>query len=346
MKPAMRPLLAFALVAIALGYGGCLRFGYSEQKQARDSGSDSGADGGSGPNEGGAGGRGGASGAGAGGDGQGGDGGGGGAGGDPAADGGSHPEDGGATDAGATDASVTDASVTDASVTDADPGDEDGGEDDPDAGASLCPERSDALFCDGFEDPNFDRWSYAVINNGTATRSTTFKRTGEASLRATTGAAMFDNAARYATNELGSLKSGELWMRYYYFLPNSVTINSHISAGVMSEIQEPWAGFSLIVRASRVDLSTMSGPVQGTMTFPRQRWVCVELHVTIDPSAGRFEAYLDGALAVRSGPTNSVPADGYRNAEVGIHYAEAAQGPVEAYVDDVFVGRSRIPCDP
>jgi len=235
---------------------------------------------------------------------------------------------------------------------DDDDDDDDGGDDREDDGGAadggrseFCPERSGAIFCDGFEDPAFARWSYPVITNGTLARSTDRKRTGDASLRATTGAPGLENQARYATNELGALKSGDLWMRYYYFVPGSVVVTSHFSAGVMSELQEPYAGFSLIVRAARVDLSTMAGSVEGTIAFPRDRWVCVELHVKIDPTAGLFEAYLDEELAVRSGAVNSVPAAGFRNAEVGIHYAEETQGPVEAFVDDVVIGRTRMGCD-
>jgi hypothetical protein len=69
------------------------------------------------------------------------------------------------------------------------------------------------------------------------------------------------------------------------------------------------------------------------------------MHVFIDPSVGLYEAYLDGALAVRSMLTNTLPADGFTAAEVGVHYADPGQGPVEVYVDDVVVGTSRIPCD-
>ena len=80
-------------------------------------------------------------------------------------------------------------------------------------------------------------------------------------------------------------------------------------------------------------------------TFPRDRWVCVELHVFIDPIAGVYEAYLDGNVAISSGMMDTTTADGITAAEIGIHYAEAGLVPVEVDVDDVAVARARIPCD-
>jgi hypothetical protein len=215
-----------------------------------------------------------------------------------------------------------------------------------DAGAfNACPERSDALFCDGFEDPAFSRWSYDIKMNGTLSRSTAQHRSGAGSLQATTGAAGTTNVARYGAEPFGHQKSGEIWLRYYYYLPSTTTVSSGFSTGVVAEIEQPYFGFSLIVRATRVDIGQGNTMYQGTLSFPRDHWTCVELHVQIDQSAGFFEAYLDGALAVRSPATNTLPAQGYTSADVGIHYTDTNQGPVEAFVDDVVAARNRVPCD-
>jgi hypothetical protein len=201
------------------------------------------------------------------------------------------------------------------------------------------------IFCDGFEDPTFARWSFKVVSNGTLTQSTTRVRSGAGSLRATTGTASMGNVARYATEAIARQKSGEIWLRYYYYLPSSTQVTSHFSAGVMSEVVPPYFGFSLLVLPTHVEISASGTSYPGTVTFPRDHWTCVELHVQIDPTAGIFEAYLDGALAVRSPATNTLPSDGYTSAEVGIHYADTSQGPVEVYVDDVSVAKTRRPCD-
>ncbi|HKP64729.1 MAG TPA: hypothetical protein VJV78_48665 [Polyangiales bacterium] len=209
----------------------------------------------------------------------------------------------------------------------------------------LCPERPGMLFCDGFEDPSFARWAYTVSHNGSVARSTARKHSGTTALLATTGAAMQGTEARYATDVLAHQKSGDAWMRFYNYVPSSVVVTQHFSIGVMSEMVTPYDGFELRILPSSVDINSSSGIYQGNVPFPRDRWVCVELHVLIDATAGIYEAYLDGSVAVRSPLTNTLPADGFTAAEIGVHYAAKDQGPVEVYVDDVVVGNSRIPCD-
>ena len=177
------------------------------------------------------------------------------------------------------------------------------------------------MFCDGFEDPTFSRWSYTVIMHGSVVRTTTPVRSGAGSLRATTGAAggSTNNAARYGVKAFANQKSGDIWLRYYYYVASSVVVNPYFSSGVVAEIEPPYFGFSLIILPDQVDIGAFSKRYPGTMAFPRDRWTCVELHVKIDASAGVFEAYLDGALAAHSPATNTLPADGYTSADVGIH---------------------------
>jgi hypothetical protein len=121
----------------------------------------------------------------------------------------------------------------------------------------------------------------------------------------------------------------------------------HFSVGTMTEAAMPYDGFEFRILPMSVDINSSSGVFPGMpmKTFPRDRWVCVELHVSIDATDGLFEAYLDGVLAVTSGHVKSLPADGFTAAEVGVKYAGAMQGPVEVYVDDVAVARTRIPCE-
>jgi len=211
--------------------------------------------------------------------------------------------------------------------------------------SQLCPERPGALFCDGFEDADFERWSYTTKHNGTLTRSTDHAHSGATSLRAATGPPDDGTEARWATLALANQKSGDAWLRFYSWVPSTVVVTEHFSIGIMSEAEVPYAGFELRLRPTLVDINASNGVFPGTKTFPRDRWVCVELHVRIDDTAGVYEAYLDQALAVRSPSMNTRPAMGYSAAEVGIHYADPNQGPVEVYTDDVVVGTARIPCD-
>jgi hypothetical protein len=236
------------------------------------------------------------------------------------------PMDGASIDDGSMDAAPTDS-----------------GDDDR---VDLCPERSDALFCDGFETLDFmPKWPYSVTMNGTVDRSTARVRTGSGSLRATTGNAGSTNVAREGTKPFMNQKSGEIWTRTYYYIPSSTMTNSFFSTTVVAEIEPPFFGFALVVFPTQVQIGVGSTMYPGTMAFPHDRWVCLELHVEIDPAVGVFEAYLDSARVVRSPATDTLPTDGYTSLDVGIHYTDTGQGPVEVYVDDVVAGNTRIGCN-
>jgi len=209
-----------------------------------------------------------------------------------------------------------------------------------------CPNDPALLFCDGFETLRIeDSWDSSAVQNGSVTRVTDFKRTGVASLHATTGPSMQGSWARWATEALNKQTSGHVWMRSYNWLPGSAKIMPYFSLGAISENVEPYDGFELRLRPAHVEISATGGVWGSKMVpFPRDRWVCVELHVFIDPAVGFYEVYFDENLVVISELHDTQPADGITAAKVGIHYAAPMQPATEVYVDDVAVGRARIAC--
>lgn len=92
-------------------------------------------------------------------------------------------------------------------------------------------------------------------------------------------------------------------------------------------------------------LITVKGSTFGfTGDLPRDRWVCIELHVAIDP-AGFVELALDGGAAMRTATTDTTVTGGYTQADVGIHYATAAQTPAELWADEVVIDTIPIGCN-
>jgi len=245
-----------------------------------------------------------------------------------------------------------DAGLTDPLDAGSDAGRDAGAADSGVVASQKCLERPGAVFCDSFEepDPDFMLWSYETLTNGTVARSMTRALTGQWSLRSATTQGV-GTQARLATLELEKQMSGDAWMRFYNWVPATVQIQQHFSIGIISEEDPPWHGFELrILPGNVVDLNTSSAlmivdGVTPKVTYTRDAWVCVEMHVFIDPVAGFYEAYLDSVLAVQSPMTDTTTASGYSAAEVGVHYAPTGQGPVELFVDDVVVARSRIGCD-
>jgi hypothetical protein len=242
---------------------------------------------------------------------------------------------------------MMDAAATDAAISDA-------GTDAWVGSGLLCP--PDALFCDGYENADFTKtWEYSVITPtkvSTADQSTTTFHSGVGSLHATTGAAhtgtQTTNAARWGTSKVyNQQKSGDVWARWYYYVPSSTSVTTLFSTGVIAEATSPFFGFSMIIRPSRVDIGQGDNFYPGTVAFPRDRWVCVELHAVVAAApSGVFELYLDGTRQIQATSLNTLPNTGYSSFDLGIHYTDPSQGPVEAYADDVAAGTTRIGCVP
>lgn len=239
------------------------------------------------------------------------------------------------------DADMQDANMQDADMEDAAPDAE------VEAGppSEWCPERNDALLCDDFEDSTLSRWSYEIVEQGTLGHSTVRSHSPSGSLRATTDSSGLTDKARKGSKALGHLKSGEIWLRYWYYLPSTVSVNQMFSTCVVAEVEAPYFGFSLAVLPTRVDLRSGSDNWQGTMAFPRNTWTCVELHVKVHDTAGFAEAFINGTLVANTPAMDTLPDMGYTSVDVGIHYADPAQNPVTAYVDDVVAGTKRYGCN-
>ena len=332
---------------------GCLRWGYEPRKQSPAAHGDGGVFDAGAAYAGGSGGSGGASVAGTGGQaGRTSSGGGGGA---PAAG------SGGRAGATATAGSIADAGIAmDAGIVGGpmDAGMEAGT---PDAAAADsgvvtypgCPSKPGVLFCDDFEvdDPDFKHWSYNTVTAGAAVlRTQAFRHSGQWSmLAATQQTAGYSTQARKATLALNHQMSGHIWFRAYNLVPSSVDVNTLVGLMILSNTTSPTHGVEPRLIPGDIDLNTTGAGVLPSLMmptdFPRNQWVCVELHVCVDPVAGFYECYIDKALVAKSGFVNTVPIDGYTAAEVGIHYAPISQADAQVFVDDVYIGSSRIPCD-
>lgn len=250
----------------------------------------------------------------------------------------SGPLDSGMLDAGATDSGTVDAGAIDAGAVDT-----------PDPRwTEDCPGVPSVLFCDEFED-GLTKWSYPVQYRGTATPSTDYKYKGSYALRADTMASTSSaqSKARQGVEAFGHRKSGDLWARYFYYLPDYVSLTKKISTAVISELEDPWLGFSVLIFPDGVGIESGDSSNKVSTTFPRNQWVCVEMHVQIHASAGTFEFFMHGMPTAVTSLTglDTLPDKGYTSFEVGIHYTDFNQAAVTTYADDVKLGTSRLGCN-
>jgi hypothetical protein len=191
------------------------------------------------------------------------------------------------------------------------------------------------LFCDGFESPNLaDVWTLA---GGVSTGA---PRTGSASLAAAITSQT--RVASAAVRTFGASAGTELFARAWFFVPATSSL-AHLN---LLSFPGDSSG-DIAVYTSQNELRVWNFAVSGSsssgLAVPRDRWFCIELHVSIG-ATGAIEVRLDDQPVItRSNELTQLPG-GYGWLEVGITWAHPVQPPTSLRVDDVVAATQPIGC--
>jgi hypothetical protein len=230
----------------------------------------------------------------------------------------------------------------------------DAGEDDDagemrDGGAdpSACDDvHAGAIFCDGFESGDtFPEWDgLSTEGGGVPGLSTGERYRGGGAFDARTSGG--SQRAYISREGFGAVATGELDLRAYLFL-RSTPATDHISTiflfdeaanGVALEV---YAGGNAAIYLSETDESFPISP-----PIPRDRWVCVELHVTIAAS-GTVAFSWDGEERERVADIDTRPDGSYTDFSVGILNSASSNTEGSALLfDEVVLDDAPIGCDP
>lgn len=200
-----------------------------------------------------------------------------------------------------------------------------------------------ALVCDGFEsEPG--PWTARSERSGTVVSDSLQALRGTRAMHPRTTAGGGEASRR--VDALGPFTSGELWVRISTFLPAGAAEDNFTWFSI-GETSPPYAGLSLGMGASVIgSYSTISGDwvSNDTLTVPYDTWTCLELHVAISDTAGSIEVYENGTLGASTTGIDTLPATGFTSFSIGIDYTDAAQPPLELWLDEVALSRTRLPC--
>lgn len=206
-----------------------------------------------------------------------------------------------------------------------------------------------ALFCDGFEtvtSPPMPPWDYAVIQDAVVQQTTARAYRGAAALESITAATANTKYARWGHFLPAAISSGELYLRSYQWLASTSTITEQVSILVTGNGQSPFPATFAVLAPNEIWLIVNGTQfVFSNAAFPTDRWVCVQLHIHIDATAGTADLRFDSDPPFTSGATNTLVAGGYTQVEAGVHYASSAQTPVTMYVDEFVADTSPIGCN-
>jgi hypothetical protein len=252
--------------------------------------------------------------------------------------------DGGGRDAGGQDGPLSDSGrPADSAIDSAPPGD------------SRCYDRfATRLMCEGFEIAQLPApWNRAE-EGGAVTRAATPRP--HLGLGALAARVTSSGSHAFALRPVfPSLTSGRIFLRSYVYVASGVALNGFIIHG-MSEENEPYGGVSVLVEDSGYQLDVHPrGPgvspifirSEPPVQVVRDRWVCLQLELTIHATMGAVTLRVDGAIAAQSTqPLATLPASGYRGVSGGIVYTDPMQAtPLQVYVDEFVADTANIPCD-
>lgn len=206
---------------------------------------------------------------------------------------------------------------------------------------------SAAFFCEPFEDPSLVYWPVRESMNGTVnqTRARAFRGLGALGAHTTTAGG---HAERIAT-VVGSLSEGDIYLRAYVFIEEGAVLEHanilHIGAHRTRGATEPLAGFNVMEGFASMYIGASNTHVRDRLVeVPRGQWFCAQMMVHVDDVDGAARLWIDDALAgelVGFDTRNEAP---YESLGAGIGWSELVQEPLDVYVDELALSRTRLPC--
>lgn len=202
-----------------------------------------------------------------------------------------------------------------------------------------------ALLCEGFEATDV-AWDYTVIEQGTVARTMTRAASGVAALEVTTTDAAAFKYARWGRNGVfPALTSGDVYVREWLWLDGSTAVTDQLSVLVFGQGAMPFPSANLLLTPGAMALRVDSVGTPTALEFPRDRWVCVGIHLVIDATAGSSELSLDGTVVASRTGIDTLVAGGFTNLDAGVHYASTTQAAAKLWIDEIVADTQPVACD-
>jgi hypothetical protein len=143
-----------------------------------------------------------------------------------------------------------------------------------------------------------------------------------------------------------AVDTGELYLRAWYWVSSASVWADQASLLSTGNSVDPYPSTFMMFTPSDIHINIDGNTFTFVQDIPRDRWVCVQMHITVDATNGSVEVILDeGTPMVTPATDTLVGIEGYTGVDFGLHYATPAQGPVVMWIDDVVVDTSPIACN-
>jgi len=190
-------------------------------------------------------------------------------------------------------------------------------------------------------------WSGKIIGtDAVVERDKSRPHGGDASLKCSKGVA---TGLRYLEVALAkALTTGEVYSRVFLYAPSSWSVESWLIPMEMkgTTTHDNKFSFDLSLTGYGTNLSGVGSSTTANATLPRDKWVCVELALSLSATKGWPRLYVDGKLADEHLNVHTLLSDsdpGIERFRVGLNPA-ATQGIAEIWFDDWAIATARIGC--
>jgi hypothetical protein len=211
-----------------------------------------------------------------------------------------------------------------------------------------CEAQEGAVFCSGFERPDLSDWSGTVVINAAELGQTeSLRRSGRGALHA---ASTDHESAAAVAAEFPALKSGELFLRVYMYLPEGVeTKTTNVLFLGDEPAPDPFKGVDFNFESDAPEIFVPENdPVRFTSTTvfaPRQRWFCYQVRLLISEDAGAVTIKVDGSVALEQTGLDTLSAGGVHLLRAGVDWSSKQTTPFSIYMDDLVLATSEVACD-
>jgi len=202
------------------------------------------------------------------------------------------------------------------------------------------------VFCDGFEEDVAARWERVRQTNGTITRvdGPVYRGTSALEAQSTDGSAFV-----YVASDALDGATGDVWARFYAHVPADQEI-VRLNLLYMGEEESPFGGTEVgltdggrLFASARPDEAMVETP---TAEFPFGQWVCIEVHLFMDATAGSVELFMNDEAVGMASMVDTFPVSGFQTINAGLGLTVADQPPVAVALDELVADGARIGCDP
>jgi hypothetical protein len=209
-----------------------------------------------------------------------------------------------------------------------------------------CNAHSSALVCSGFEQPDLSDWSIVLVDNAQVEQSTARVHSGNGSLLAQSKG---QKSTAVVSKEFPAITQGELFLRAFLYVPDAQptkTMNILFLGDYATP--DPFRGvdfnledgaLSTYVPGNQPDRFTST-----TLVIPRDRWFCLQIQMTVSPTAGALTMRVDGEIGLEQKNVNTRPAAGVHLLRMGIDWSSGQTEPFEFSVDDLVLATTPVAC--